>query len=137
MVPGELDPHLLVHRDEVNGKAKFTYVTIESTDRTALAMLVLVDPRDGAPCFQIGYAAPQACRRPKMRQRDIAELWPGLAHNGVIRLSVEAVSALTTPPHSASPSQRQTLLITDHVRCYCEQVIPNTYYLPLPISRWP
>jgi len=128
--PGELDRQIHVHLDDANGKPRFTYVTLDRQTVTALVMLVFVDRKDGAPCFQIGYAVPPAYRRQGLAQKAvhaaIAELRHGLARTGVTRLSIEAVVGLDSVASqhvaaatlSAKPTQ-----ITDSV-----SGLPALYY---------
>jgi hypothetical protein len=58
-----LHPELRVHADQANGCVRFTYVTLEGSTVTAFVNLVLCDPIESMPCFQIGYAVPEAYRR--------------------------------------------------------------------------
>lgn len=93
--PGALEPDLFVHLDHPNGKARFTYATLQGRTVTALVILVVSDPIDGAPCFQIGYAVPEAYRqqgRAKQAVRAaIAELEYGLTRNRIATFYVEAI----------------------------------------------
>ena len=59
---GELDPELFVHLDHPNEMTRFTYVRLQGRTVTAFVMLVAVEPIEGTPCLQIGYAVPKAYR---------------------------------------------------------------------------
>lgn len=63
MQRGTLDRSLYVASDEVNGHHRLSYMKLR--DRTILAMVqfVNIDPLDGIPCFQTGYAVPENFRR--------------------------------------------------------------------------
>ncbi|MCF8534118.1 MAG: GNAT N-acetyltransferase [Reyranella sp.] len=92
---GALDPNLYVYQD-VNG-TRLTYVRLEGRTVTALAMFVNVEPIDGVPCFQTGYAVPEKFRKQGRAQEiieaAIAELQKGLARNNVPKFCVEAIIA--------------------------------------------
>jgi hypothetical protein len=57
---GSIDPELFVHPDHPNGSTRLTYCRLDRRTVTALVMFVLVEPLEGTPCFQIGYAYEQA-----------------------------------------------------------------------------
>lgn len=92
---GQNDHELFVHLDHPNGQPRFTYVRLERQTVTALVMLVISDPIEGVPCFQIGCAVPEAYRsqgRAKSAvDAAITELKYGLARNKVSTFYVEAV----------------------------------------------
>lgn len=99
---GALDPKIYVHLDEPNGLPRFTYVRLEGKIVTALVMLVRVEPLDGLPCFQIGYAVPEKYRK-QGRARScivaaISELAAGLGRNGIPAFYVEAVVGADNEP---------------------------------------
>lgn len=60
---GAVHPELYLLADQAEGRTRFTYVTVEKTTVTAFVNLVLCEPIDGTPCFQVGYAVPEAYRR--------------------------------------------------------------------------
>jgi hypothetical protein len=100
--PGQLDPELFVHLDHPNGEPRFTYVRLKGRTVTALVILVLVDPINGTPCFQIGVAVPEAYRN-QGRAKDavaaaIAELKCGLARSKISTFHVEAVVGTHNEP---------------------------------------
>jgi hypothetical protein len=92
---GRIDPELFVHLDHPNGNARFTYVRLQRQTVTALVMLVISDPIEGVPCFQIGYAVPEIYRRQGRAKNAvnaaIAELQHGLARNKNVAFYVEAI----------------------------------------------
>jgi hypothetical protein len=120
---GVIDPELFVHVDYPDGSTRrLTYVRLDRRTVTALVMFALVDPIEGSPCFQIGYAVPERYRA-QGRAKDIvvaaiAELKKGLTGNGVPAFYIEAVVGTDNEPStrvaaaiiSTSPTQ-----ITDHV----------------------
>ncbi len=93
--PGELDPTLVVHVDAPTGTQRLSYARIEKDQVTALAIFASIEPLDGVPCFQLGYAVlPE--KRGQGRARDlvtaaIAEMHNGFRRAGVKRFFVEAV----------------------------------------------
>jgi hypothetical protein len=66
---GELDTDIFVHLDRPAGSPRFTYARVDRKTVTAPVILVCVDPIDGVPCFQIGYAVPPTHRN-KGRAKD-------------------------------------------------------------------
>lgn len=92
---GVLDPTLFVHFDRPNGRARFTYVRIEGMAVTAMAMLVMAEPEDGKPFFDLGYAVP-ITHRGQGRAKEIiaaglAELAKGMGRAGARAFFVQAV----------------------------------------------
>jgi hypothetical protein len=92
---GQIDPELFVHLDHPNGQPRFTYVRLKGQTVTALVNLVISDPIDGTPCFQIGCAVPEVYRN-QGRAKDavgaaIIELKHGLAGNKISTFYVEAI----------------------------------------------
>jgi GNAT superfamily N-acetyltransferase len=87
------DVFLLV--DQPNGSPRFTYALLDRATVTALAILAVVEPQDGVPCFQIGYAVAENFRRRGLARKlvtaAIAELRHGLSRNGISNICVEAV----------------------------------------------
>lgn len=93
---GALDPDLFLHFDRPDGvTARLTYVRLDRQTVTALAMFAMVDPMDGLPCYQVGYAVPEAYRgegRAKsVVEAAIAELRHGLLRNNISTFYVEAI----------------------------------------------
>jgi predicted acetyltransferase len=70
-------------------------VRLDRQTVTALVLVVLSDPIEDTPCFQIGYAVPKAHRgqgRAKSAlESAIAELKYGLARNKISTFYIEAV----------------------------------------------
>ena len=91
---GALHPDLYLHADDAHGQPRFTYVTLEKNTVTAFVNLVLCAPVEGTPCFQIGYAVPEAYRRQGRAKAvagmAVAELQHGFTGRGPA-LYVEAV----------------------------------------------
>lgn len=99
---GELHPDLFVHLDQPNGVARFTYVRIDRHTVTALAMMVLIEPMNGLPCFQLGVAVPEAYRGRGYAKSILAaamdELTHGLARNKIPSFYVEAIVSADNEP---------------------------------------
>ena len=94
--PCDLDKDLSVHMDQPTpGTIRLTYCRIVGGEVRALVMFVRAEPIDGLPCFQVGYAVPEAHRNQGLAtstlQSAIAELVHGMKRNGVTKFCVEAV----------------------------------------------
>ena len=94
--PGALDPTLRVMVDEpAPHVVRFTYVRLEKTVVTEMALLVTCEPTAGRPCFALGYAVPPAYRRQGRGKRVVAaalaEFESGMRRAGVLPLYIEAV----------------------------------------------
>lgn len=102
LTPGTLDPGILVHMDQPNGQARFTYARIVDNVAIALAMFVLSEPIDGVPCFGLGYAVPKKYRRrgnaTAIARDGLAELQHGLARGGISSFYIEAVVGIDNLP---------------------------------------
>lgn len=92
---GALDQDLFVHQDQPNGTLRLTYVRLKGQTVSALAVFVLTEPINGAPCFQIGYAVPEVYRSQGNAKATvsaaIAELKHGLGRNGAKPFYIEAI----------------------------------------------
>lgn len=92
---GQIDPDLFVHLDHPHGQPRFTYVRLERQTVTALVILVISDPIDSVPCFQIGYAVPESYRSQGRAKNAvdaaIVELKHGLSRNKISTFYVEAI----------------------------------------------
>jgi hypothetical protein len=92
---GQIDPGLFVHLDRPNGQPRFTYVRLQRQTVTALVILVISDPIEENPCFQIGYAVPEAYRSQGRAKNAVGaaiiELKHGLAKNKISTFYVEAI----------------------------------------------
>jgi len=86
---GDIDPEVLFHLDRPNGETRFTYAKLLGETVAALAVIVMSDPLEGKPVFQIGYAVPQHLRKRGLAKdianAAIAELQNGLARTGSSR----------------------------------------------------
>ncbi len=74
---------------------RLTYARLEGQTVTALALVVMGDPIEGLPCFELGVAVPEEYRSQgrakKIVEAAIAELKHGLARNKISTFYVEAV----------------------------------------------
>jgi len=59
---GTLDKNLYIATDDVNGHHRFSYMKLRDRTILALVQFVNIDPLDGIPCFQAGYAVPENFR---------------------------------------------------------------------------
>ncbi|WP_132537858.1 N-acetyltransferase [Rhizobium sp. PP-F2F-G48] len=90
------DENLFVHVDQPNGEMRLTYARVEAGKVTALVIYFVAEPMNGIPCFQAGWAVPEAYRnkgRAKQAVKSsLAELEHGFAKRGIIpEFYVEAV----------------------------------------------
>lgn len=92
---GKIDPDLFVYLDHPNGQPRFTYVRLEQKTVTALVLLVISDPIENVPCFQVGYAVPDSYRNQGRAKSAvdsaIAELKHGFSRNNISTFFVEAI----------------------------------------------
>ena len=92
---GDLDKTLFVLRDAPPTGHRLTYARIDGKKTvTAFVMVTPVQPIDGVPSFEIGYAVPEAYRG-QGRAQDllraaIEEFTKGMASVGVTELYIEA-----------------------------------------------
>ncbi|NNJ16722.1 GNAT family N-acetyltransferase [Pseudomonas putida CSV86] len=93
--PTELSPGVRVVLDQPNGVIRYTYARIEHGRVKAIAIFVHHEPIDGVPCFNLGYAVPEAyCNRGwagMIIEQGIQELRHGLGRHGAKSFYVEAV----------------------------------------------
>lgn len=93
--PADLCPEIRVVLDQPNGITRYTYARIEHGRVKSIALFVLHDPIDGVPCFNLGYAVPEAYRNrgwaTEIVEQGIQELRRGLGRHGVNSFYVEAV----------------------------------------------
>jgi len=60
--PCDLSPGIRVILDQPNGVIRYTYARIEHGRVKAIALFVHHELIDGVPCFNLGYAVPEAYR---------------------------------------------------------------------------
>lgn len=119
---GAVDLNLYLHVDSPNGQLRFTYVRLEGKTVTAFVNFAKCDPIEGRPCFNIGYAVPEAYRN-QGRAKDaigaaILEMQHGFARNGVPTFYVEAIVGVDNKPsqHVAEQAISATpTAVTDQV----------------------
>jgi len=128
---GDIDRELFVHRDEPNGTFRFTYVRLQRQTVTAFVEFVICDPIEGALCFNIGYAVPEAYRSQGRAKNAvsaaIAELKQGLARSKITTFCVEAIVGIDNKAsqHVAAETISTTpVAITDQV-----SGLPALHYL--------
>jgi RimJ/RimL family protein N-acetyltransferase len=92
----EFEPALFVHSDEpVPGVRRLTYVHLDNGKVEAFVTFVLVEPFDGLPCFQLGYAVPPALRNQGRAKAVVSaaikEMERGFARANIPTFYIEAV----------------------------------------------
>lgn len=92
----EKDKGLFVHPDQTPHGIRLTYARIENGIATALAIYFNDEPLDGLPCFQVGWAVPEAYRQKGRAtatvRASLVELEHGFSARGIIpSFYVEAV----------------------------------------------
>ncbi|MBH3370906.1 N-acetyltransferase [Pseudomonas carnis] len=93
--PTELSPGVRVVLDQPNGVIRYTYARIEHGRVKSIAIFVRHEPINGVPCFNLGYAVPEAYRNHgwagMIIEQGIQELRRGLGRHGAKSFYVEAV----------------------------------------------
>ncbi|WP_286727656.1 MULTISPECIES: GNAT family N-acetyltransferase [Sphingobacterium] len=84
-----------VYADQINKKARLTYITLQDTTITSFVNFVSCAPIDGIPGFQIGYAVPELYRNngsaKKTISNAITEMRYGFRSAGIIAFYIEAL----------------------------------------------
>ncbi|EJN17834.1 hypothetical protein PMI36_05251 [Pseudomonas sp. GM79] len=92
---GDLNHWIKVVLDQPNGVIRYTYARVEHGRVKAIAIFVLHEPIGGVPCFNLGYAVPEAYRNRgwacEIVEQGIQELRHGLGRHGAKSFYVEAV----------------------------------------------
>ena len=93
--PTELSPGVRVVLDQPNGVIRYSYARIEHGRVKSIAIFVHHEPINGVPCFNLGYAVPEAYRNRGWAgliiEQGIQELRRGLGRHGAKSFYVEAV----------------------------------------------
>ena len=93
--PGTLDRDLFVAVDQPNGHVRFSYMQADGRTLSVLVMFAQSGLVDGHPCFNVGYAVPQAYRGQGRATHalvaGLAELEHGLSRAGIPEIHIEAV----------------------------------------------
>lgn len=93
--PTGLSPGVRVVLDHPNGVIRYTYARIEHGRVKSIAIFVYHEPINGVPCFNLGYAVPEAYRNRGLAsliiEQGIQELRRGLGRHGAKSFYVEAV----------------------------------------------
>ncbi|WP_281649095.1 hypothetical protein [Parendozoicomonas sp. Alg238-R29] len=91
----ELSRDLVIHVDQPDGHTRFTYAKIKHQRIRSYAVFVLVEPINGLPCLNIGYAVPEKYQNngnaTEILEKSIAELKNGFARNNVNKFYLEAI----------------------------------------------
>ncbi|MBP3998295.1 N-acetyltransferase [Pseudomonas koreensis] len=93
--PTELSPGVRIVLDQPNGVIRYSYARIEHGRVKSIAIFVHLEPINGVPCFNLGYAVPEAYRNRGWAgliiEQGIQELRRGLGRHGAKSFYVEAV----------------------------------------------
>lgn len=127
---GALHRELYLYADDANRQPRFTYVTLEEGTVTAFVNLVLCGRIEGTPCFQIGYAVPEAFRRQGRAKTivgmAIEELQRGFSGRGQALYLEATVSVDNTPSQRVA---EQTLSATPDAITDSVSGLPALHYL--------
>ncbi|KQO06887.1 hypothetical protein ASF09_11545 [Sphingomonas sp. Leaf242] len=92
---GRIDPSLIIHADEPQGKVRITYARMDGNSVVGIAIITPAEFENGLPVFQIGYAVPQHLRKrgiaKKLVQAAIDEFTSGVKRGGVVHFYIEAM----------------------------------------------
>lgn len=92
---GRVDPTLWMTVDKPNGEMRLTYVRLEASKVVALVMAIACDPYESKPCFNLGYAVAEPCRRQgyakEIVKSAIAEMKTGFGGAGIVEFYIEAI----------------------------------------------
>ena len=95
MTPCELHPDICVHFDRPNGEHRFSYALIENGEIKSFAVFVIVEPLEGLPCFNVGYAVPLKYRKQgfatEILKKSADELRHGFGRNSIKEFYLEAI----------------------------------------------
>lgn len=109
---------LFVLVDEPNGMLRFTYLRVQDGVTIAIIMLVLVDPIDETPCFQMGYAVQETYRGQGLAKKTIETAITELK-NGLTRaqpeLSAFYIEAIVSADNEASQHVAASTISADPV----------------------
>lgn len=99
---GTIYPDVHLYFDQPGGKVRLTYVRIQNEIVTVYVSFIQHTPIDRTPCFQIGYAVPEAYRNQGLAtetvKKALAEMEVGYRKTPLATFYVEAiVSADNTP----------------------------------------
>lgn len=93
--PCELYPDIAVHYDTPNNIPRFTYVKFKDLIAQSIALFVKIDPIEGIPCFQMGWATIPSMRgsglATDISTKAVKELKNGLRQNGTTTFYLEAI----------------------------------------------
>lgn len=83
---GALDKSIYIATEDVNGHHRLSYMKLRDRTILALVQFVSIDPLDGIPCFQAGYAVPEIFRRQGLAKSSfeaaLAEMVQGFSRLG-------------------------------------------------------
>jgi GNAT superfamily N-acetyltransferase len=95
LTPCDLHSEIQMLFDEPNGKPRFTYAQVQAGAVQAIMSFVLVEPVQGVPCFQMGYAVIETMRGQgigaRIVEHAIDELRHGLGRTPAKEFYLEAV----------------------------------------------
>ncbi|HEU5047056.1 MAG TPA: GNAT family N-acetyltransferase [Rickettsiales bacterium] len=119
---GVVVPDLYIHWDEPNGEIRLTYVRLKDRTVTAIVIFARCEPIGGAPCFNIGYAVPEAYRNEgrakEVVEAAISEMRYEAKQNGISTFYVEAIIGIDNKPSQRVAEQvisATPTAVTDHI----------------------
>lgn len=103
--PCQLHSSIKVLLDHPNGTPRFTYAYVVGRTVQAIALFVLVEPYEGLPCFQVGYAVLGTMRGKgvgtHVLAQSIDELKNGLSRTPMKEFYLEAIVSTGNDPSNA------------------------------------
>lgn len=95
LLEGTLHPDLRVYADPLDRIVRITYALTEGDEVTAYVAFVAAEPVNGEPCFQVGYAVPEAHRglglAKQIVRAAIDEMQHGFARSKMPAFHIEAI----------------------------------------------
>lgn len=100
--PCELHKDILVEADQPNGVPRYTYFKHSESKVQAIALFALIEPVEGIPCFQIGWATLDSVRNlgyaTDVIKKSISELTNGLMRHNITTFYLEAIISSSNQP---------------------------------------
>lgn len=116
--PCDIHRDISVIADKPNGTVRYTYAKVSNGTVQSIALFALIDPIDGIPCFQLGWATLEALQGRGLATDTVAngmdELVNGLKRHGDGKFYFEAVVSESNVPSQAIAKR---LLSESPVKC--------------------
>lgn len=99
---GTIYSDLYLHFDQPDGKVRLTYVRLDGGTVIAYVSFIQHTPIDRTPCFQVGYAVPEAYRNRGLATETVkmalAEMEKGYRKTQLANFCVEAIVGTENKP---------------------------------------